>query len=99
MEKTEKDKIKNAIEGVMHPEINSTLMKLGMIKDIKIEKDVKLTLVLPFLNVPIKDDLVDSIKSAIKNINKNIEIKINFSVMDEKEKERFFSMARAAWIG
>lgn len=51
----EKD-VRQALASVKHPEINLSLMDLGMIKDVIVGcKAVTFTLALPFLWVPIRD--------------------------------------------
>lgn len=96
--KISKKDIENALLEAIHPEINSSLVKLGMIKDIKVEDaTVLVTLTLPFLEVPIREDLVNLIKKSVKNINKKIKIKIKIAEMNEKEKEKFMKTAREKW--
>ena len=92
--KITKEMIKQELSKAMHPEINSSLLKLGMIKNIKVENSrVSLTLVLPFLNVPIKDELIHVIKNSL-NLNK---VNIEITEMNEKEREKFMEMAKQGW--
>jgi len=92
-----KEDIKIELSKATHPEINCSLVELGMVKDIE-AKDaaVSITLVLPFLDIPIKEDLIDLIKESLKNLGKNIKIKIKTAEMNEKEKERFMKLAMEA---
>lgn len=93
-------KIKDVIKKIMHPEIDYSLVKLGMIKDVKAKgDDVSIKLLLPFLNVPIREDIINSIKETITKLDKNTKIKINVEEMNQKERESFMRMAREAWIG
>ena len=49
-----KVKIEKTLKEIEHPEINSTLFNLGMIKDIDIKEDkVTLTLKVPMLDIPL----------------------------------------------
>ena len=90
--------IKNALSKAIHPEINYSLIKLGMLKDIELKDGiVSTTLMLPFLEIPIKEDLINLIKESVKNQYKDIKIKIKIAVMDEKEKEKFLKLAREGW--
>jgi len=67
-----KKDIKNVLLKIDHPEINSNLVKLGMIKDIKLKNGfVSIILALPFLEIPIKEDIVNLIKKSINNLYKN----------------------------
>ncbi len=98
MKKISKKDIEDALSKIMHLEINYSLVELGMIKDIEIEDAaVSVTLVLPFLDIPIKKDLINLIKESIRNLDKNIKIKIKIAEMNEKEKERFIKLAREGW--
>ncbi len=88
------DQIKNLLKQVNHPEINNSLVELGMIEEIQQDgKKVTIELKLPMANVPIKEMLVDLIKNKLKDF----EVKINFSVMDEAERQKFFELAHKNW--
>ncbi len=91
-----KKEIEDALSKVMHPEIDNSLIKLGMIKDIKVEDDeVSVTLNLPFLNVPIKDLLISLIKEPIEKSGKKAKIEI--TEMNEEERMKFMQLAREGW--
>ena len=98
MKNISREDIKSELSKVIHPEINCSLVELGMVREIEV-KDVavSITLVLPFLGIPIKEDLIDFIKESVKNLGKNIKIKIKTAEMNEKEKERFMKLAREGW--
>ena len=84
-----------ALSKVMHPEINHSLVDLGMIKDIVCEeKKLSLTLYLPFLQVPIKDLLIKSIEEALSDLDNSIELQINAEQMTEKQRDDFMKMAK-----
>ena len=93
MNKKELNKI---LEKVMHPEINASLIGLGMIKDIKVEgKKVNLTLSLPFLGVPIEGMLIDSIKKVLKENGLDVEIKED--IMGSIERQKFLKISKEKW--
>ena len=95
-----KAKIEKALKEIEHPEINATLFDLGMIKDIDIKEDkVTLTLKVPMLDIPVKDYLINDIKSAVKKEDENIKITINVEKMDKKERAKFVKTAQYAWRG
>ncbi len=95
-----KVKIEKTLKEIEHPEISSTLFSLGMIKDIDIkENKVTLTLKVPMLDIPIKDYLINDIKSAVKKENENAEVKINIEEMNPDERAKFMEMAQEAWRG
>lgn len=92
--------VHRALIRVMHPEINHNLVDLGMIKNVIIgDNRVVLTLVLPFMHIPIKEDLIRSIKEAIRKLSADVEIKIKLAEMNQEERARFIDMAKKAWIG
>ena len=99
MKKTiSKENIENVLSKAIHPEIDYSLVELGMIKDIEVrDAVVSITLLLPFLEIPIKEELINLIKDSVKNLDKNIKIKIKTAEMDEKEKEKFMKLAREGW--
>ena len=93
-----KKEIENALKKIIHPEINFSLIELGMIKDIEIKNSkVSITFILPFLEIPIKNDLINLIKESIEKLDKNIKIKIKIAGMSKKEKEKFLKLANEGW--
>jgi len=95
MDKTEIQKILYKTE---HPEINSNLIELGMINILDVdETDVNLQLKLPFKEVPIKDELIATIKDAINQAEKKLRVNIEIIEMNEEEKMRFMKIAREKW--
>ena len=91
-------KIEKALKEIEHPEISSTLFGLEMLKDIDIKEDkVTLTLKVPMLDIPVKDYLINDIKSAVRKENENAEVKINIEEMNPDERAKFTEMAQEAW--
>ena len=90
--------VEQALSDLMHPEINYSLINLGMIKDVVCEEDkAGLTLKLPFLGIPIKEDLIQSIKGALADLDKAVQVEINEEEMNQEEREKFMSMAKEGW--
>ena len=82
----------------MHPEIDASLMELGMIKDIKLEGNkVSLTMVFPFPGVPIRDMLMESVKKPLEE--QGLQVEINETVMNQEELQNFFKMEQEKWKG
>ena len=82
-------KIKKTLEKAMHPEFNKNLIELGMIKNVKIEKNkIIVVLVLPFLYVPVREQLIKIIKNIVKE-NFGILPIIKIKEMNQKEKKKF----------
>jgi len=92
--------VEKALSKIMHPEINYSLVDLGMIKDVVCEceeRKVGLTLKLPFAQVPVKDLLINSIKKTLSDLDSSIQVEINIEQMDHKERDKFVKMAKEGW--
>ena len=88
-----KQQILQALQRVKHPELDRNLMELGMIRDIRVDdKQVKFTLVLPFKNVPIKDQLVSEARAAVEKLPGVERVTIELAEMTQKERARFMSI-------
>ena len=90
--------VEKALSKLMHPEINYSLVDLGMIKNVICEgKKVDLTLKLPFLQVPVKDLLITNIKKTLAELDSSIHVEINIGEMNQKERDNFTKMAKEGW--
>lgn len=97
---SEIEEIRKSVSGIRHPEIDHDLGEIGMVGDIeKKGGGLRITVKVPFLRITIKEELVSKIKKAVKKAGGPSGVSISFAVMEKKEKERFMSMAKAAWIG
>ena len=90
------EEIKKIIEKVMHPEIDASLMELGMIKDIKIEGNkVRIKMAFPFSGVPIKYMLIEMVKQPLQEAG--FEVEIEETIMNEEELQHFFKLEQEKW--
>jgi metal-sulfur cluster biosynthetic enzyme len=90
--------INQALSKIMHPEINYSLVDLGMLKNVICRQDkVNLTLKLPFLQVPIKDLLIESIKKTLSGLDSSIQVEINIEQMSQEQRDEFAKMAKEGW--
>jgi len=90
--------VEQALSGIMHPEINYSLVDLGMIKNVTCEgNQVGLTLKLPFLHVPVKDLLITNIKKMLTKLDNTIQVETNIEEMSHEERENFTKMAKKGW--
>jgi len=88
--------VHQAVGQVVHPEINSTLVELGMVKDVALNgNEVTLTLVLPFRGIP--DVIANSLREEVAKLGANVEISI--AEMNQEEKQAFFVMEQEGWKG
>ena len=98
MAKFSQSDIDRALSKVMHPEIKYSLVDLGMIEDVVCEEGkVRLTLKLPFLNVPVKESLIQGIKEALAALDEAIQVKLNLEQMNKEERDNFTKMAKEGW--
>ena len=95
-------KVIEAIERVEHPSIATTLLDLGMLRDIEVSSDerVALTMVLPFPNIPdnVRDYMVNSLATAIQSSGGEL-VTVNLAVMNEEERQNFLRIEQQNWRG
>jgi metal-sulfur cluster biosynthetic enzyme len=92
--------VRRAVGQVMHPQIDRSLVELGMVKDIALDDGrITLTLVLPILGIPVtvKDYLVDSLRQSVATLGPNVEIRI--AEMNQEERLTFLAMEQESWKG
>jgi metal-sulfur cluster biosynthetic enzyme len=98
MAKISQPEIEQALSKIMHPEINYSLVDLGMLKNVICKQDkVNLTLNLPFLQVPVKNILIESIKKTLSNLDSSIQVEINIEQMSQEQLDKFTKMAKEGW--
>ena len=98
MSGTSQKDVQQALSEVMHPEINYSLIDMGMIKDVVCkERQVSLALKLPFLQVPVKDLLIESIKKTLADLDNSIQVETNIEEMSQEERDNFTKMAQKGW--
>ncbi|QSG09680.1 iron-sulfur cluster assembly protein [Halapricum desulfuricans] len=93
------DRIEDAIADVTHPEIDATLVELGMIDDVRVDDDVTIDVAIPMTGIPdqIKQLLAHSLADALDSLD--VELTVQFVLMDEQARERFFEMEEDNWSG
>ena len=86
--------ILEALRGAIHPELNRSLVDLGMVKGAIVDnRAVTVTLAVPFKQIPIKEELVRSVRETITQRNKGTTVEVDLIEMDQQERAAF--MARA----
>jgi len=94
---TEQDVMK-VVSEVQHPAIAYSLLELGIVKDLKVNGNVvNATFAFPFPNIPIADQLINSISEPIVSLG--FDFRYSVVVMTEEEKKKFLSMEMKAWRG
>ncbi|MBE9467307.1 MAG: DUF59 domain-containing protein [Bacteroidetes bacterium] len=93
-----KENVLKAIENINHPAIDLSLVELGIVKNVELEKNTaKITFALPFPNIPIVDMLINMIKQPI--IALGVKFEETIVLMTEEEKQRFLMLEESAWKG
>ena len=91
-------KVIRIIESIQHPAIATSLVNLGILQDIDFEGDtVKATFVWPFANIPIKEQIINSVKTSLEK--EGLKLQYTQRIMDEKEKENFLHLEKKYWRG
>jgi Mrp family chromosome partitioning ATPase len=94
-ELVDEKQVQKALREVKHPESGHSLMELGMIRDIRVDdKQVTFTVVLPFMDVPVKDQIVNEARSAVKRLPGVGRVAIGLAEMTQKERTHFMSFSR-----
>jgi len=90
--------ILNVLSRVEHPAIKYSLIKLGIVTDIKlIQNKVSLVFAFPFPNIPIANTLIQSIAIPIKQLG--LEFEYTTKVMNDTERNLFLQLETEAWKG
>jgi len=93
-----KEEVFNLISDVMHPAINFSLLKLGIVKDIEInESEATVIFAFPFPNIPIAEILVNSVAKPI--ISNGINFNYRIVLMTNEEKNKFLELEQKGWKG
>jgi ATP-binding protein involved in chromosome partitioning len=96
------DAVEGAIADVTHPEIDATLVELGMIDDVRVDGDeVTIDLAIPMAGIPdgIKRLLAERLGEGIETMPFDPDVTVQFVVMDDETRERFFQMEEEHWAG
>ena len=98
MKEISQENVNQSLAEVVHPEIDYSLVDLGMIKDVVFnENEVSLTLKLPFSEIPIRDYLIKMIKKALADLDQAIEVALAVVEMDPQERDEFMKKAKEGW--
>ena len=95
-------KIREKLSEIRHPEIDCTLVELGMLNTDDVDMNdegIAITLKLPLLGIPaaIKEMLKNSIQQGIAAADPGLQGTLKLAEMTQEERLRFFSLARAHW--
>ena len=81
--------VRKALEGVMDPELHKSLIELGMVRQVQIDrKRVDIILALTTLACPLKDQIVGDVKAAVGKLEGVEKVAVELTEMSEEEKRR-----------
>ena len=84
------------LEDIKHPAIDLSLIKLGMLKNIKLEGDsVSADFCFPFPNIPIKEMLFASIRAPLEGMG--LTATFSETIMNPDEVQQFLALETANW--
>jgi len=90
--------VRDILAWVKHPMIDCSLLELGIIKHMAVEQGkVKVTLAFPFSNIPIKDQIIHSVREPMQKLGAEMEVEL--TVMNYEELQKFLAMEQDAWKG
>jgi len=98
MTSQEEREVNAILAEVNHPAIARSLADLGIVKRVEVEgKKVKMLMLYPFPEIPIKEMLINSVKAPLEGQGYSVEIEEG--VMDDEQRQAFLSMEQQAWTG
>ncbi len=88
----DEQRVHQALRGIKHPESGLSLMELGMIRDITVdEEQARFTIVLPFMDVPIKDQIVNETRAAVERLPDIEGVDVELAEMTQQERVHFMA--------
>ncbi len=82
--------VRKALEGVMDPELHKSLIELGMIRQVRIDKKgrVRITVALTTMGCPLKNQIVDDVKRTVGGLAGVKSVEVDLTEMTTEEKRR-----------
>ncbi|MBC7264180.1 MAG: Mrp/NBP35 family ATP-binding protein [Chloroflexi bacterium] len=89
-------KIREALKGVIDPELRKSIVELGMVRDIVVKDGkVRFRLALTTLACPLKDKIVQDAKAAVLALESVQEVEVEVTEMTAEEREQVVSAQEA----
>ncbi|MGQ4871818.1 MAG: iron-sulfur cluster assembly protein [Candidatus Thorarchaeota archaeon] len=90
--------IADAIRAVKHPAIDLSLVELGIIRRFSVHgTSVHVEFAWPFQGIPIRDQLILSVKSPVENLG--AQMTFSEDIMSNEERQKFLMLEQMAWRG
>jgi Mrp family chromosome partitioning ATPase len=88
------EEVLGALRQVMHPEMKRNLVALQMVKDVAVKDGrVSFQLLLPFKDVPVKDELLRAAREAVAALEPGLEVGVSLTEMSQRERAAFMMAA------
>jgi ATP-binding protein involved in chromosome partitioning len=85
------EEIRDALRGVMDPELNRSIVELGMVRDIQVnDNEVSVTLALTTMACPLKSRLAGDIKTAVLAVDGDLAVDVKLAEMTAEERTKAF---------
>ena len=83
------EEIIEALKPVQDPELNRSIVELGMVKNVVVDGDqVTVEVLLTIAGCPLKAKIENDISDALMEINNISKVQVNFGVMNDEERAR-----------
>jgi len=83
------EEIYEALEPVQDPELNRSIVELGMVKNVIVDSDqVIIEVLLTIAGCPLKAKIENDISEALLGTNKISKVQVNFGVMNDEERAK-----------
>jgi len=84
------EQLTDALRPVQDPELNRSIVDLGMVRDLAIDSSgsVSLTVVLTIAGCPLRNEIQTRVTSALRGLDGVGEVAINFGVMNDAERAK-----------
>src|SRR2546423_177148 len=91
---TEAD-VRRALNGVIDPELNSSITELGMVGDVSIAgSDVTVRVDLTIAGCPLRTQLKDDVESKLRGLPGVGRIRVEMGAMEQEQRSELMSRAR-----
>jgi len=85
------EQVRNALSGVIDPELGRNIVELGMVRDIVVDgPKVAFTLALTTMGCPLKDQLTEQARAAIEALAPGLQVNVQLAQMSEEDRRRLF---------
>jgi Mrp family chromosome partitioning ATPase len=86
------EQVLGVLRKVLHPEIKRSLVDLGMIKGVGVQADeLTVTLALPFQEIPIRDELISSVRQELQEAFPGQKTEVKLVEMSQRERAAFMA--------